>query len=89
MTFDGKCMYVVVTLQWRCDENRHISDVVVIFLVSVVLAMILQLRVGSANVIGGPVDVIRGPVDVIRGPVDAIRGSVDVVRGPLEVQWRS
>ena len=41
MTFDGKCMYVVVTLQWRCDENRHISDVVVIFLVSVVLVMIL------------------------------------------------
>ena len=40
MTFGIECMHVLVTLQWRCDENRHTSDVVVIFLVSVVLAMI-------------------------------------------------
>ena len=36
MTFVSKCMHVLFTLQWRCDENRHTSDVVVVFLVLVV-----------------------------------------------------
>ena len=41
MTFGTEYMHVLVTLQWRCDENRHTSDVVVILLASVVLDMIL------------------------------------------------